>query len=101
MEWAQARLDQHLVHSLCDRGAAGPLEARGIEPPVTECSVAPLSLDYPVGYGLGGHLEPHIGAHGPIPLTITEQGAARDQCTIGRTWGRWLQPVKADGKSPE
>src|SRR5262249_25457924 len=59
-------------------GAAVLLEARGIEHPVTECSVAPLSLDYPVGYGLGGHLEPHIGTRGPIPLTITKQGAAGD-----------------------
>src|SRR5215475_14397908 len=78
VEWAQARLDQHLVHSLCDGGAAVLLEARGIEYPVTECSVAPLSLDYALGYGLGHHLEPHIGTHGPVPLTITEQGAAGD-----------------------
>src|SRR5215467_3049524 len=73
VEWAQARLDQQLVDSLCDGGAAVLLEARGIERPVAECSVAPLSLDYPAGYGLAGHLEPHIGTRGPIPLTITEQ----------------------------
>src|SRR5262249_26508249 len=66
------------VHSLCDGGAAVLLEARGIEHPVTECSVAPFSLDYALSYGLGGHLEPHIRTRGPIPLTITEQGAPRD-----------------------
>src|SRR5262245_48880371 len=78
MEWAQARLDQRPVDPLCDGGAAVLLEARGVEHAVTECSVAPLSLEYPVGYGLGGHLEPHIGARGPLPLTITKQGAAGD-----------------------
>jgi hypothetical protein len=42
------------------RGTTVLLEARGIEHPVAECSVAPLSLDYPVGYGLGRHLEAHV-----------------------------------------
>src|SRR5262245_40896051 len=62
VERAQARLDQHLVHSLCDGGAAVLLEARGIEHAVAECRVAALSLDDPVGYGLGRHLEARVRA---------------------------------------
>src|SRR5262245_12517798 len=78
VERAQARLDQHLVHPLCDGGAAVLLEARGIQYPVAECRVAPLSVDDSVGYDLGRHLEANVRACGAVPLTITEQGASGD-----------------------
>ena len=67
-----------LVDPLRDRGPAVLLEARGIEHPVAECSVATLSLGYPVGDGLGGELEALVRAGRPVPLTITEQGASGD-----------------------
>jgi hypothetical protein len=78
VKWPQTSRNKLLVDPLSDRRPAILLEARGIEHPVAECSVAPLSLDYTVGYGLGRHLEANVRARGPVPLTITEQGAAGD-----------------------
>src|SRR5262245_1741131 len=78
VKWAQTSRNKLLVDPFSDRGPAVFLEARGIEHPVAECSVALLSLNYPVGYGLGRHLEAHVRARGPVPLTITEQSSAGD-----------------------
>src|SRR5262249_46226192 len=78
MKWAQTSRNKLFVDPLRDRGPAVLLEARRIEHPVAERSVVPLSLDYPVGYGLGRHLEAQVRACGPVPLTITEQGASGD-----------------------
>src|SRR5262249_54923806 len=99
VEWAQARLDQHLVHALCDRRAAVLLEARGVEHPVAECSVASLSLDYALGYGLGGHLEPHIGARSAVPLPVPHERATREQ-SIWAAFGAAHVVVVGDDRPP-
>src|SRR5262249_40130690 len=99
VEWTQARLDQHLVHSLCDRRAAVLLEARGVEHPVAECSVASLSLDYALGYGLGGHLEPHIAARSAVPLPVPHERATREQ-SIWAAFGAAHVVVVGDDRPP-
>src|SRR5262245_14644115 len=78
MKWPQTSRNKFLVDPLRDRGPAVLLEARGIKHSVPQIGIARLSLSDPRAHGLGGHLEPHIGTRGPIPLTITEQGAAGD-----------------------